>query len=331
MKIEDSRLNAIAGWLTPILGVERHDMVPASSDASFRRYFRIQAGHKSYVVMDAPPERENIRPFMQVARLLRVAGVRVPQIFHYDAKRGFMLLEDFGSECYLDRLAYDDPDIWYQRAFDSLFNLQSNTLTGSSNLPGYDVALLTRELGIFYEWFLGALLKLETPDALLAPLNEVLIGSALQQPQTVVHRDFHSRNLMALQSGSPGVIDFQDAVIGPITYDLVSLLKDCYIAWPVERVDVWRDQYWHRLQQAGLLNVGQQQFKKWFDLMGLQRHLKAIGIFSRLHLRDGKSGYLADIPRTMGYVLAVAKQYPELTPLLIYLKQQVLPVYEQVL
>jgi hypothetical protein len=180
-------------------------------------------------------------------------------------------------------------------------------------LPRYDEPLLHRELAVFDEWFLGQLLDIQIPAAVWDKVRALLTASALEQPSTCVHRDYHSRNLMVLDSDSPGVIDFQDAVIGPITYDLVSLLRDCYIAWPEQQVEQWRLNYFERLQQAGLINCSPSQFKRWFDLMGLQRHLKAIGIFSRLHLRDGKSSYLGDIPRTLNYVTTVCRIYPELT------------------
>ncbi|MGZ8160625.1 MAG: aminoglycoside phosphotransferase family protein, partial [Methylobacter sp.] len=196
----------------------------------------------------------------------------------------------------------------------------------STRLPGYDEALLHRELAIFDEWFLGQLLDIEIPAAVWSAVRTTLTASALEQPSTCVHRDYHSRNLMVLDSDSPGVIDFQDAVIGPITYDLVSLLRDCYIAWPEQQVEQWRLNYFERLRQAGLIHCSEAQFKRWFDLMGLQRHLKAIGIFSRLHLRDGKPGYLNDIPRTLNYVAAVCAAYPELAEFNDFLHQQVLPV-----
>ncbi len=329
MMIEDSRINIISAWLDAVLGSEYGAILPASSDASFRRYFRIASHNSTFIVMDAPPERENIWPFLKVARLLTAADIQVPQIYNYDVKRGLMLLQDFGAESYLDRFALEDPELWYQGAMHTLFKLQTQTLPKSTNLPSYDVALLSRELGIFYEWFLNSYLSIEIPEAVQASLNSVLIDSALQQPYTVVHRDFHSRNLMALADYTPGVLDFQDAVIGPITYDLVSLLKDCYIAWPEERVNLWRDTYFLRLQQAGILQVDAAKFKQWFDWMGLQRHLKAIGIFARLHLRDGKSGYLPDIPRTLAYVMQVTASYAELNALHSFLQDQVMPRFEQ--
>jgi aminoglycoside/choline kinase family phosphotransferase len=329
MKSEDLRAQAILTWLSEDLMLSVLDMQPASSDASFRRYFRVILPSQTWIVMDAPPERENIQPFINVAGILNAAQVRVPQLFHVQHDQGFIALEDFGAKGYLDHLSACpvDADRLYQGAFDSLLTLQQNTDSHQLDLPIYDRALLTRELSIFYDWFLNAYLEMAVPETLQAALNPFLIAAALQQPQVVVHRDFHSRNLMVLEEGIPGVLDFQDAVIGPITYDLVSLLKDCYITWPVQQVDAWRDAYWQRLLQAGLIAGDAKQFKRWFDLMGLQRHLKAIGIFARLHLRDGKSTYLNDIPRTLAYVLAVCAAYPELAEFHAYLKQTALPVY----
>lgn len=330
MLSEDPRFKALSTWLTHTLTHDIHAIVPASSDASFRRYFRVlSAEQASLIAMDAPPERENMPAFLKVANLLNHAEVKVPQIFHYDLEQGFMLLEDFGNECYLDKLNHEDPEYWYNQAFSSLLTLHSSDLASDTSLPAYDEALLTRELGIFYEWFLERWLNLIIPESLKHSLNQLLISSALQQPKTFVHRDFHSRNLMAVpKSDVPGIIDFQDAVIGPITYDLVSLLKDCYIAWPEARVSAWRDAYWQELCRLEILDVDQRQFQSWFDLMGLQRHLKAIGIFARLNLRDGKPSYLADIPRTLGYVASVCSHYPALQTLQKFLQEQVLPAYQ---
>jgi aminoglycoside/choline kinase family phosphotransferase len=210
---------------------------------------------------------------------------------------------------------------------DSLFRLQSNTQLSNGYLPNYDRALLQRELGIFEDWFLKQLLGIEIPDPLWDSVCNILVDSALEQPTACVHRDYHSRNLMLLANNLPGVIDFQDAVIGPITYDLVSLLRDCYIAWPQHNVEEWTAQYHQKLQQTGLISCDLSVFFRWFDLMGLQRHLKAIGIFSRLHLRDGKSGYLNDIPRTLGYVITQVQAYPELSDFHSYLQQFVLPKF----
>lgn len=329
MQSEDIRAQAILAWLTRDLSLTVLDMHPASSDASFRRYFRIALPDETWIVMDAPPERENIQPFLKMAEIMRVAKASVPQIYAVDTEQGFIALEDFGAIDYLNQLT-DKPDMadkLYRSAFKSLWSLQQNTAINSLDLPAYDTALLERELGIFTEWFLTSYLKLTMPVDMQTTVYQLLIDSALAQPKVLVHRDYHSRNLMVLEYGNPGVLDFQDAVIGPITYDLVSLLKDCYVAWPAQQVDVWREVYLDGLKQANLIVCDSEQFKRWFDLMGLQRHLKAIGIFARLHLRDGKSGYLKDIPRTLAYVSAVAANYPELTDFNDYLNKTVLPAW----
>lgn len=310
---EDLRTIAMRDWLENDLLLDILHCEPASSDASFRRYFRIKVPKGHFIVMDAPPEKENIEPFIRVAGLMRQSHIHVPAIFEQNLADGFLLLEDFGSDCLLDRLDGQSVDALYQGACDSLFNLQTLTPVQNSGLPCYDEALLQRELGLFEEWFLNQLLDIALPAPVLDSVHKVLISSALEQPATCVHRDYHSRNLMVLNHNTPGVIDFQDAVIGPITYDLVSLLRDCYIAWPESQVESWLGRYYQRLYQAGLIQCELSRFKRWFDLMGMQRHLKAIGIFSRLHIRDGKSNYLKDIPRTLNYVTRVCAVYPELS------------------
>lgn len=327
----DPRTSLLLRWLTDDLGLQILDITSASSDASFRRYFRVNLVDGSKVVMDAPPEKENTEPFIKIAALLKNAGLHVPYIYQQNQVQGFLLLEDLGDTSYLDRLNIENAEVLYTAAMDSLFNLQSRVAIENCQLPHYDQGLLSRELGIFYEWFLEKLLGIVLPVSIRQAVDAFLIDSALQQPRVCVHRDYHSRNLMYLDDCSPGVIDFQDAVIGPITYDLVSLLRDCYIRWPEALVEGWLAQYHQRLIQAELLEVDFAQFKRWFDLMGLQRHLKAVGIFSRLHLRDNKSTYLADIPLTMGYILDVCEAYPELQSLSYFLQQQVLPVYRSYL
>ncbi len=329
MMIEDLRTIAMSDWLEHDLLLTIAGCEPASSDASFRRYFRIKVPGGQYIVMDAPPEKENISSFIKVAKLLKASGVHVPTIFEQNLTDGFLLLEDFGSQCYLDQLNADNADALYQSAFDSLFKLQANTALADCDLPRYDKQLLARELAIFDDWFLQQLLDIEMPAHIRDPLYELLIASALEQPVICVHRDFHSRNLMALDSDTPGVIDFQDAVIGPITYDLVSLLRDCYIAWPEAQVERWLTRYYHRLLQKNLVDCSPAQFRRWFDLMGMQRHLKAIGIFSRLNLRDGKPGYLKDIPRTLNYVIEQVQTYPELSEFSQFLHSRVLPLKAQ--
>lgn len=325
MMIEDLRTLAMIDWLENDLLLTVLHCTTASSDASFRRYFRIKTPEGSYIVMDAPPEKEKLEPFIHVAELMTKSRLHVPVIFQQNLSDGFLLLEDLGSHCFSDQLDEDNVNALYQSALDSLFNLQHITDIQNCKLPSYDEALLERELGIFEEWFLGQHLDIEIPNALWQNVRTVLINNALEQPITCVHRDYHSRNLMVLETESPGVIDFQDSVVGPITYDLVSLLRDCYVAWSAEQVEQWMTDYFHRLSDAQLINCEQTHFKRWFDLMGMQRHLKAIGIFSRLNYRDQKPGYLDDIPRTLNYVIAQAEAYPEFTEFSTFLNNSVLP------
>lgn len=328
MTTPDIRAKLIQDWLTDDLGLEINDFQPASSDASFRRYFRVTHTQGQQIVMDAPPALEDVAPFLKVARLLEKSQVNVPRVHQQNLAQGFLLLDDFGSQNLLDQLTSTNASTLYQSALAELLKLQTNTCTTTSDLPHYDEALLTRELTLFYEWFAEKLLGKSVPTSLQASLNHFLIASALEQPQVCVHRDYHSRNLMYQENAAPGVIDFQDAVIGAITYDLVSLLRDCYISWTQPQLDEWIADYFQRLTAAGLVECSLAQFNRWFDLMGLQRHLKAIGIFARLNLRDGKSGYLKDIPRTMNYVVQVCQKYSELADFYAYLSAEILPIYQ---
>ncbi|WGS84916.1 phosphotransferase [Methylomonas sp. UP202] len=327
----DSRLAELNAWLVNDLALDVRGIAPASSDASFRRYFRVSHGLGSQIAMDAPPDKENTEPFVKVAELFAGANIHVPKIYRQNRQRGFLLLEDFGSTSYLDALTPDNADTLYGDAIDGLLTLQTRLHGTNLDLPAYDATLLRRELGIFHEWFLAGLLNLTMTSDLADATHSLLIDSALEQPRVCVHRDYHSRNLMLLAQASPGVIDFQDAVIGPLTYDLVSLLRDCYIAWPEQRVDTWVDRYYQQALTLNLTDADFGQFRRWFDLMGMQRHLKAIGIFARLHLRDGKSGYLQDIPRTLNYVEEVCRRYPELEKMGHFLQQHVLPRYAKTL
>jgi N-acetylmuramate 1-kinase len=326
---EDFRKFTLLDWLKNDLLLPVLKCEPASSDASFRRYFRITLPEQQLIVMDAPPNKENIPQFIKIAELLRQANVKVPIIYHQNLEDGFLVLEDFGMQSFLDKLTPENANTLYSNALNSLLALQTNAIP-DSHLPKYDNALLKRELGIFADWFLNQLLDVEIPETLWDSVSNILIDSALEQPVTCVHRDYHSRNLMVLDDNLPGVIDFQDAVIGPITYDLVSLLRDCYIAWPQQQVESWTSQYYQKLLQTGLIACDLPNFMRWFNLMGLQRHLKAIGIFSRLHLRDGKSGYLNDIPRTLGYVVAQSRSFPELSGFNDFLQQNILPAYTDI-
>lgn len=284
--------------------------------------------------MDAPPSLEPLGPFLYLAEKLRDLGLLTPEIFAKNMEEGFLLLEDFGNTSYFDLLDAENVDRLYGEAFESLLRLAGASKGGLKDLPVFDRALLLRELGIFETWCLESSLGLRLTSAerrLLDETFEFLAASALSQPQILVHRDFHSRNLMARPFGPPGILDFQDAVQGPITYDIVSLLRDCYIDWPTARVKHWVKQFHARLSLEGLLSPdpGIDQFQRWFDLMGTQRHLKAIGIFTRLHLRDGKSGYLKDIPRTLRYVLEVAHDFPELQAFAHFLEKKVAPAFPE--
>ncbi|MDT8387733.1 MAG: phosphotransferase [Thiogranum sp.] len=295
--------------------------MPASSDASFRRYFRVQQNGTSYILMDAPPAQEDCRPFAQVTQLFLGLGLHVPELIASDLERGFLLLGDLGSRLYLDELHEDTADRLYGDALGALATLQSCGPAGECSLPVYDRRLLMSEMALFSDWLLdrhlGMTLESAEQDA-LQRIFGLLADSALGQPVVCVHRDFHSRNLMVTPVHNPGILDYQDAVLGPVTYDLVSLLRDCYIAWPRERVEGWVLGYRELALQMGILRPGQADeatFLRWFDWMGVQRHLKAAGIFARLNDRDGKPTYLRDIPRTLGYVVDVCSRYPELAGL----------------
>jgi hypothetical protein len=317
MSHNDARLALIADWLSRGLHLPGVRLEPASSDASFRRYFRVFADGTTYIVMDAPPLKEDVRPYLKVTRLLESLGVHVPHVHETDLERGLLLLEDLGSTLYLDRLtAGADPEPLYRDALGALAAIQLRGGEASRELAPYDHAALERELGLMPEWLLGRHLGL-TPSAAdaatVADSFGFLIREALAQPAVFVHRDYHSRNLMVLADRSPGVIDFQDALRGPVGYDLVSLLKDCYIAWPRARVLSWVSGYRAQLaRQGGPAGSSEAEFLRWFDLVGVQRHIKVLGIFCRLWYRDGKSGYLADLPRVLAYVRATCAEYPEL-------------------
>ncbi len=322
------RLQQLKEWLEGGVGLEGFDIQPASGDASFRRYFRvITHGGNRWIAMDAPPEKEDCRPFVEIARQLAALGLHTPNIEAEDPQRGFLLLEDLGSRLYLDALDEQTVDRLYGDALGALVVLQACG-PRAGHAP-YDESLLRQEMELFREWLLQRHLDLalaESEQQMLDQVFDLLVANALEQPQVFVHRDFHSRNLMVSSPPNPGILDFQDAVIGPITYDLVSLLKDCYIRWPEQRVRSWAMGYYHLAVQTGVLGGEYEgRFLRWFDLMGVQRHLKAAGIFARLYLRDGKAGYLGDIPRTLGYIVETASLYPELEELSGWLNRRVVP------
>jgi aminoglycoside/choline kinase family phosphotransferase len=323
------RLRLLKYWLENELDFSDYSLKPASSDASFRRYFRVTHNGSSFIVMDAPPEKEDTRPFVTVARLLLDTGVNVPEVLDENSELGFLLLSDLGSQSYLGGLREETVERLYGDALGALAAIQS-CAPASGVLPDYDRALLMREMGLFRDWLVGKHLGIALDPAQSIMLEESfdrLAENALAQPRVCVHRDYHSRNLMVTRSNNPGILDFQDAVIGPVTYDLVSLLRDCYIAWPRERVEAWALGYQELALQCGILREEHENptlFLRWFDLMGVQRHLKAAGIFARLNHRDGKKGYLSDIPRTLGYVVDVARSYQEIAALGEFIEAQIL-------
>lgn len=320
----DLRLQDLTQWVHTHLAEPQARINAVSGDASFRRYFRVTTPAGSYIAMDAPPDKENSEPFIKVAEKLLAQGLNVPIILAKDLQAGFLLLSDLGDEVYLPHLTAASVERLYGDALEALVTIQC---TEHHDLPCYDRALLLREMNLFRDWLLPQQLGLTQPFYELDAVFEALIESALAQPVVMVHRDFHSRNLMRLPQNNPGILDFQDAVAGPVTYDLVSLLRDCYIAWPRTQVEDWVKGYHQLLIQSGIVrdSVSEAVFLRWFDWMGVQRHLKASGIFARLNIRDHKPGYLRDIPRTLGYVVEVCAQYEELQPLQHLLQNQVWP------
>jgi hypothetical protein len=319
----DRRKQIIHNWIESLYPTEEFRLESASSDASFRRYFRLFINNTSLsdslIVMDAPPENEEITTFCRLGRRFHKLGINVPHILHTDEEQGLVLMTDLGSLHYLDSLNDSTVERLYGDALGCLVTLQTGTFDDPTFLPPYSAQLLHQEMDLFREWYLVNHLGLEITAEEHKTMDEawqLLIDSALEQPQLWVHRDFHSRKLMVTDFNNPGVIDFQDAVTGPITYDLVSLLKDCYIEWPKERIEDWVLGYHDLALQTGLLEKeNEQQFLRWFHRMGIQRHLKVAGIFARLSHRDGKNQYLNDIPLTLKYLVSALKNDPELSEL----------------
>ena len=320
----DVRLALLKDWLATLDLVDTASIRPASADASFRRYFRADvlpaqqaALGATLIVMDAPPERENVLGFIKVDEMLVHAGVSVPRIVATDYERGFMLMSDLGTTTYLQVLDHDNASTMYAEALEALVKFQLTSQPGV--LPEYDRAFLLREMNLFPEWFiaqhLGATLS-EAQSAELQKVFEAILANVTAQQQVYVHRDFHSRNLMWMDAGNPGVLDFQDALYGPVTYDLASLLRDAYVQWDEELVLDWAIRYWQHAKAAGLpVNKDIDAFYKDFEYMGLQRHLKILGLFCRLAYRDGKQQFLHDLPTVMDYVRKTASRYKDLKPL----------------
>lgn len=350
-KSEDSRLVEATHWVQNQLmklavEIEREvELVPLSGDASFRRYFRLSLPkpltisadsneqgssvrpQSSLILMDAPPAKEDSEPFVAVGKLMKRFGICVPRILALDLELGFLLLEDFGDELLLPLLDDKSVDGWYRTAMEDLLALQT---VAASELPAYDREKLLAEMQLFPEWFLGTYLQLslsEQEQTLIEEVFSSLLDSALEQPQVFVHRDYHSRNLMVLGDSSEqklGMIDFQDAVSGPVTYDLVSLLKDCYIQWPKERVLYWLDEY---LNLKNIDSTERDKWIQWLDLMGMQRHIKVLGIFARLGIRDHKPQFFADLPMVFSYVFKAVDDYPQFADFKQWLSATVLPAF----
>ncbi len=312
----DARLAQLRAWLAQSTFKQDFTLAPASADASFRRYFRVTVDSATWIAMDAPPPQEDCRPFVKVAALMHEAGINVPRVVAQDIERGFLLLSDLGTTTYLNGFTADNPDALVSDAIDALIQWQCATRPGV--LPPYDAALLQREIDLFPEWYMGKHLQTtftEAQQQVFAATSQLLIDAALAQPSVFVHRDYMPRNLM-LSTPNPGVLDFQDAVYGPITYDVASLFRDAFVSWPEARELDWVIRYWERAKAANLpVNADFGSFWRDFEWMGLQRHIKVLGIFARINYRDGKPHYLADTPRFINYARRVSARYRELGPL----------------
>lgn len=332
--LADSRDLALKNWLESFFSQSNIVLEPLSGDAGFRRYFRFQDGAKSYIAVDSPPDKINNSAFVNLAQAFKQQKLSTPEIVASDLAQGFFCLQDFGEKLLGAVLTPETVETYYRKAFALLPAVAKTNAAPNYRLPDYDFTLLTTELNIFTEWLVEFHLKLNISASQRQVLNHsfaFLIEQALAQPKVTVHRDFHCRNLMLLADESIGIIDFQDAVSGPITYDIVSLLRDCYVAWPEDVVYRLAEEYRQLLVAKKLLPAGcDDEFIKWFDFMGIQRHVKASGIFARLWHRDGKAGYLKDIPLTLNYIVKVGSKYPQTRQLADYVKSVVLPRLEQI-
>ncbi|MDE2309417.1 MAG: phosphotransferase [Betaproteobacteria bacterium] len=316
------RLQQLTEWLKGLFPDAPFDLAPASADASFRRYFRATFPDRTLIVMDAPPQHENCRPFLHIARLFEDAGTHVPHVYAQDLEQGFLLLSDLGNTTYLQALNASNAHELYGAATDALIKIQ--LASRENELPPYNEGLLLREMRLFPEWYIAKHLQATLDDeqtAMLEATFQRIIQNNLAQPRVYVHRDYHSRNLM-VTAPNPGILDFQDAVYGPITYDLASLFKDAYIRWEEADVLDWLVRYWEKTRKAGLpVHADFSEFFRDYEWMGVQRHLKVLGIFARLYHRDGKDGYLKDLPLVMDYLRRACERYIDLKPLLRLLDQ----------
>lgn len=342
---DDQRLYELSSWAREQVAQVVSDLslaalqesavfAPVSGDASFRRYFRLSFGERSWICVDAPPAQEDSGAFVRMAELMLRHQILSPRVLSFDLTKGFMLLTDLGDLLLLNTLTPNNVHAQYRHAMNLLIQIQKVPLAELQSLPRLDGQCLQEELDLFDAWFLPQYLQL-TPDAemikVMQDVSASLIADAQSQPQVLVHRDYHSRNLMWTEAQTLAQIDFQDAVVGPVTYDLVSLLRDCYIRWPQEKVYQWVHDYADLAQSAGLIqSVPAERWQRWFDWIGLQRHIRICGIFARLCFRDGKSGYLNDIPLTVRYILDVSAQYPEFADFHEMMLQRILPVLYRV-
>ena len=315
--MEQNKLDGLTKWVKQYYSSD-FSIEKASSDASFRSYYRVISQDDTKIIMDAPPKHEPLTSFLDLTKRLSTAGLNVPVIHEVDDSKGYILMSDLWKNIYLDALNKETVYCLYTDAIDALCHMQN--LVSSDNLKKFDMKEQLIEMRLFSDWFINKHLKIELSHEQEDTLEQCYIEIAktlLDIPQTFIHRDFHSRNLMVTDKNNPGILDYQDAMIGPITYDLVSLLKDCYIKWDDELIYKMVKNYFQRLEQS----ITYDEFEYWFDMTGLQRHLKAIGIFSRLYYRDKKSSYLKDIPRTLNYIVELCAKYPELHEFQILVKQ----------
>ncbi|MDM1279509.1 phosphotransferase [Acinetobacter indicus] len=323
------REQLIQTWITSVLGSDQFETHFLAGDASFRRYARIKLNNKTFMLMDAPPEKEDCGPFVTIDEFFDAHGVRVPHIIAKDLQQGFLLLEDFGDVLLSTLLNEQTVDDYYAQSFKQLIQLQS--IAGEGHFPDYSYEKLISEMELLTDWMLPSLQIQPTAEesALIKRTFAILANAALAQPQVIVHRDFHSRNLMKIVGETElGVIDFQDAVIGADTYDLISITRDAYVQWNADRVYRWFKTFYDLLPESAKQERDFEQFKKDADLMAIQRHIKILGVFVRLFERDGKSGYLKDLPRVMWYLLEESQPYTELQPFMQFIREKVMPAFE---
>lgn len=328
------RQGLLSIWLESNAGVHPILLEPMPGDASLRRYFRVNIRGESFVVMDAPPEYENCRPFVAIAKALCEIGLYAPDILEADVERGFLLLTDFGDQTFLNTLNINNADILYRKALEALALLQTCRFVDGHTIPPFTADFMLKEWAWHKEWFLEKWLGIDyrAQEKELDACYQLLVESAVNQPQVFMHRDYHSANLMVLPENEVGILDFQDAFIGPVTYDAVSLLRDCYIDWPEESVQIWSRFYRQKLLESETIDFfDEAQWQRWFDFMGMQRHLKALLTFARKQVRDQQPRYLQFVPRTLNYLVRVSANYPELTVLHQFLRNTVRPAVQQVM